>query len=94
LSWSKGGAQPAEARAKDLISRLTLDGLMAEVQVRIGVRGRDRRAVADREISPRQAVRAYHAALGEAKIVPVRSFDDDARITEEVLLPGAVDKAA
>jgi hypothetical protein len=52
------------------------------------------RAVAEREIPPRQAVRAYHAALGEAKIVPVRSFDDDARITEEVLLPGAVDKAA
>lgn len=52
------------------------------------------RAVADGDVTPREAVRAYHEALKAAKIAPVRSFEDDARITEYALFSGALDQAA
>jgi hypothetical protein len=35
------------------------------------------RAVADDEVSPAEAVRAYHAALGTLAVAPRRSLDDD-----------------
>jgi hypothetical protein len=50
--------------------------------------------VANGAVTPREAVRAYHAALQKANIQPTRSRDEDLQITEDVLVPGAVDKAA
>jgi len=47
------------------------------------------RLVADGEIVPLEAVRAYHAALKEQGIAPVRSLEDDSKITEAVLKEGA-----
>lgn len=40
------------------------------------------RRVVDREISPEDAVRYYHNSLIQANIRPLRSLDDDLRITE------------
>jgi hypothetical protein len=47
------------------------------------------RLVADGEIAPLEAVRAYHATLKEKGIAPVRSLEDDSKITEAVLKGGA-----
>ena len=52
------------------------------------------RAVADGDLTPREAVRVYHEALKSAKIAPVRNFEDDCRITEYALFSGALDQAA
>lgn len=43
------------------------------------------RAVADGELSPHEAVKAYHGVLSKAKITPLRSIADDNKITEDVL---------
>ena len=43
------------------------------------------RLVADGEIRPLEAVRAYHATLKEKDIAAVRSIDDDSKVTEAVL---------
>jgi hypothetical protein len=40
------------------------------------------RAVADDQIEPAEAVRAYHAALGKLGIQPYRSLDDDLKRTD------------
>jgi len=47
------------------------------------------RLVADGEIMPLEAVKAYHAALKDRGIEAVRSFEDDGAITEAVLRDGA-----
>lgn len=47
------------------------------------------RLVADGEIAPLEAVRAYHATLKEKSIASVRSLEDDSKITETVLKEGA-----
>jgi hypothetical protein len=47
------------------------------------------RLVADGEIAPLEAVKAYHCVLQEKKIAPVRSLEDDSKITETVLKEGA-----
>ncbi|MBI2720332.1 MAG: hypothetical protein HY245_04170 [Rhizobiales bacterium] len=52
------------------------------------------RQVADGTIAPEEAVRAYHGRLHILGIAPSRSLEDDLAITEEVLKPGAVAKAA
>jgi hypothetical protein len=44
------------------------------------------RAVAGREVSPEEAVRAYHGELQRQGIKPLRALDDDAVVTEQVLL--------
>jgi len=43
------------------------------------------RNVADGDIRPADAVRAYHDALASTKRAPIRPIDDDLQITEEVL---------
>ena len=52
------------------------------------------RQVADGAIAPEEAVRAYHGALQNQGITPVRSLEDDRIITETVLKPAAALKAA
>jgi hypothetical protein len=47
------------------------------------------RLVADGEMMPLEAVRAYHAALKDRGIASVRSLDDDSLTTEAVLKDGA-----
>ena len=47
------------------------------------------RAVADGEMKPLEAVRAYHATLKDKQIQSVRSLDDDSAVTEAVLKPAA-----
>lgn len=47
------------------------------------------RLVADGEIMPLEAVKAYHATLEQGGIAAVRSFEDDSMITEAVLKEGA-----
>lgn len=47
------------------------------------------RAVADGEMKPLEAVKAYHAVLKDKKVLPVRSLDDDSAVTEVVLKPAA-----
>ena len=47
------------------------------------------RAVADGQMKPLEAVRAYHATLKDKKIPSVRSLDDDSAVTEAVLKPAA-----
>jgi hypothetical protein len=47
------------------------------------------RLVADGEILPLEAVKAYHGALQKKKIAPVRSLEDDGKLTEAVLKEGA-----
>ena len=37
------------------------------------------------ELSPGDAVRAYHEALGKAEITPQRSLEADLEVTEPVL---------
>ncbi len=44
------------------------------------------RAVADGEVAPEEAVKAYHGALSASGQRPLRSLEDDARITEKVLM--------
>jgi hypothetical protein len=44
------------------------------------------RAVADGEVSPEEAVKDYHGALQASGQRPLRSFEDDIRITENVLM--------
>ena len=44
------------------------------------------RKVVERELSPPDAVRAYHAALAKKNITPFRSLEDDLKVTESVLL--------
>jgi hypothetical protein len=43
------------------------------------------RAVADHEIGPAEAVKAYHGHLGKLGLVPDRALKDDLEITEPVL---------
>jgi DhnA family fructose-bisphosphate aldolase class Ia len=43
------------------------------------------REVVARTVSPEEAVRAYHGALAEQRIVPLRALADDLEITEAVL---------
>lgn len=43
------------------------------------------RQVVDRAIVPKEAVRAYHAALQESGITPMRHLEDDLKITESAL---------
>ena len=50
---------------------------------------RHMRRVVDGELSPEEAVQAYHAAIRADGLVPARSLDEDLRITEPALLPGA-----
>jgi hypothetical protein len=47
------------------------------------------RAVADGEMKPLEAVRAYHGVLRDKDIPPVRSLEDDSQVTEAVLKPEA-----
>ncbi|MEP0322139.1 hypothetical protein [Bauldia litoralis] len=47
------------------------------------------RLVADGEITPLEAVKAYHATLTEKDIAAVRSLEEDSKITEVVLEEGA-----
>jgi len=47
------------------------------------------RLVADGEVAPLEAVKAYHATLAKKGIAPVRSLEDDSKITESVLKEAA-----
>ena len=47
------------------------------------------RRVASHDISPKEAVKAYHAALKKQGIKPERSLEDDSKVTEEVLKEAA-----
>ena len=47
------------------------------------------RLVADGEMKPLEAVRAYHAVLKDRSVPAVRSLEDDCVITETVLKEGA-----
>ncbi|MCM2474260.1 hypothetical protein HGO38_12325 [Rhizobium sp. CG5] len=44
------------------------------------------RAVADGEVSPLEAVKAYHGTLQASGQTPLRSIEDDSKITEKVLM--------
>lgn len=44
------------------------------------------RKVVERELTPPEAVRTYHAALTEKNIPPFRSLEEDLKVTESVLL--------
>ena len=46
---------------------------------------RHMRRVVDGELSPEEAVRAYHAAIREGGLAPARPLDEDLRITEPAL---------
>ena len=46
------------------------------------------RLVADGEMKPLDAVKAYHAVLKDKGIAPVRALDDDCAVTEAVLKDG------
>lgn len=48
------------------------------------------RAVADGDISPAEAVKAYHGELQKAGIKPIRSLANDSEVTEAVLKPAAL----
>ena len=50
---------------------------------------RHMRQVVDGELTPEEAVHAYHAAIRAEGLVPARSLDEDLRITEPALLPEA-----
>ena len=43
------------------------------------------RPVIERDITPEEAVKQYHAILAKKKLRPVRSLEDDQKITESVL---------
>ena len=47
------------------------------------------RQVVAREVTPEEAVKAYHGELQKKGIKPVRSLDDDIQITEDTLKQGA-----
>ena len=47
---------------------------------------RQMRLVADGDVSPAEAVKAYHAGLAEQKIVPFKPLEDDLRATDPVLM--------
>jgi hypothetical protein len=47
------------------------------------------RLVADGAVRPAEAVRAYHAALKEKRIAPVRALEDDIKVTEAALQEAA-----
>ncbi|MBV1704245.1 MAG: hypothetical protein KGI57_02365 [Hyphomicrobiales bacterium] len=47
------------------------------------------RAVADGEMKPLEAVRAYHSTLKTKKIAPVRPLEEDGQVTEPVLKEAA-----
>jgi hypothetical protein len=47
------------------------------------------RAVADGELKPLEAVRAYHGDLKAKKVASVRSLEDDSKVTEAVLKEAA-----
>jgi len=47
------------------------------------------RAVADGEMKPVEALKAYHAVLKDQGIPAVRSLEDDSAVTEEVLKAAA-----
>lgn len=44
------------------------------------------RRVVERELSPQEAVRAYHGALQEKKIKPFRPLENDLELTEAILI--------
>jgi hypothetical protein len=46
------------------------------------------RPVIERDMTPAEGVKAYHAALAKMKILPQRTLADDLRITEAVLKDG------
>ena len=48
------------------------------------------RKVADRQLGPEDAVRAYHEALNTMNIPPNRGLDEDIKITDEILRAEAV----
>jgi hypothetical protein len=52
------------------------------------------RQVADGTIASEEAVRAYHGDLAKQGIRPKRGLDEDRQITETVLKPGLMQKAA
>lgn len=52
------------------------------------------RRVADGDIAPEEAVRAYHGELKKLGVAPIRSLEDDLAITEEPLKHAAIRKAA
>lgn len=43
------------------------------------------RPVVERSLTPEEAVKAYHAVLAKKKLKPIRSQEDDQKITESVL---------
>jgi len=47
------------------------------------------RAVADGQMKPLEAVKAYHGVLKDKRITPVRAFEDDSVVTETVLKAAA-----
>jgi DhnA family fructose-bisphosphate aldolase class Ia len=47
------------------------------------------RKVVEGELTPEEAVRAYHAALEEKNIRPFRNLDDDLQLTEAILVSEA-----
>ena len=47
------------------------------------------RPVVEGDMTPAEAVRAYHGALQSKNLSPARSLDDDLQVTDEVLKPGA-----
>lgn len=51
------------------------------------------RKVADGDLSPEEAVRAYHGELQKKEISPARPLEDDRQVTEEVLRSAAFKNA-
>ena len=49
---------------------------------------RHMRGVVDGALAPEEAVREYHRAIGAMGLTPLRSLEDDLRITEPALLAG------
>ena len=47
------------------------------------------RAIVDGELTPAEAVRAYHGVLKDKGIPSIRSLEDDSKVTEAVLKEAA-----
>jgi hypothetical protein len=50
------------------------------------------RRVIEREVSPVEAVKVYHATLASKGIRPILAMADDVEISDPVLRPGSVSK--
>ena len=50
---------------------------------------RSMRRVVEREVSPTEAVKAYHDHIQKAGLTAARSLDDDLQVTDPILLPEA-----